>query len=194
MGRYWNVGMYDRSLLAATDSQLRYLQSIYGKDMRGRGLTMEKASELISEGLAARAESRSGLTDIADQMFTNYMKRAINAANAAGDGWIAANPEVQFVISTPEGLVGVHGPIGHAYITAPKSSSKLARWLKEHEFNDRRNMKALVVHHRYTERLEGDLQLRCCIAALNVLREAQSEIGDIRIVYHCDDENFSLAA
>nr|WP_250807970.1 hypothetical protein [Neorhizobium tomejilense] len=194
MGKYWNVGMYDRSENGATDSQLRYLKSIYGRDMRGMGLTQGKASDLIEKGLAERADAKSGLTSIADQMFTNYMKRAISAANAAGEAWLAEHKDIQFAVSTPEGLVAVHGPIGYAYITAPKRGSKLAKWLSEHGFNDRRNTKVLSLHHRFTERLEGELQLKCCIAALKVFREALSDIGDIRIVYHCDDENFQLAA
>ena len=193
-GKLWNVGLADRSKLGATDSQLRYLQSIYGRDFRGMGLTQGEAGDKIDEGLAERAARGSSLTDIADQMFTLYMKRAIDAANAAGEAWLKKHREPQFVVMTQDGLMAVHAPIGHAHITAPKRGSGLAKWLEEHGFNDRRNPKVLSLHHRYTERLEGDLLLKCAIAGLTVLREAKTEIGDIRIVYHCDDENFKLAA
>lgn len=186
--------MQDRDQFGATDDQLRYLRSIWGRDFRGEGLTQRQASDKIDEGLAQRAMANSSLTGLADKMFTMYMKRAIDAANTAGEAWLKKNPEPQFVVITADGPVAVHGPVGHAHITAPKRGSGLAKWLEEHGFNDRRNPKELSLQHRFKERLEGELLLQCAIAALEVLREAQSENGDIRIVYRCDDEDFKLAA
>ena len=127
-------------------------------------------------------------------MFSLYMKRAIEAANAAGDKWLAEHPEVEFVVSTPEGLTEVRGPIGRASITAPKKGSGLAKWMHEHGLNDRRDPKTLTFHYKYQERLEGELQLACCIAALEKLMEARTEIGDIRVIYRCDDQDFRLSA
>ncbi|MDW9478790.1 hypothetical protein GOB57_08735 [Sinorhizobium meliloti] len=193
-GKYWSVGLGDRSRLGATDAQLRYLKSLFKRDFRGEGLTQGQASDLIEQGLEQRAKDRSELPDIVDQMFSLYMKRAIEAANAAGDKWLAEHPEVEFVVSTPEGLAEVRGPIGRAFITAPKKGSGLAKWMSEHGLNDRRDPKALAFHYKYQQRLEGELQLACCIAALEVLMEARTEIGDIRVNYRCDDENFRLAA
>lgn len=193
-GKYWNLGMQDTSLLGASDQQLRFLRSLYGRDFRGEGLTQGRASELIEEGLELRSKDRSGLSDIADQMFTQYMKRAIEAANAAGDKWLAKHPEALFVVKTHEGLTEVHGAIGHAFITAPKKGSGLAKWLAEHSFNDRRSPKVLPFQYKHQDRLEGELQLACCIAALRVFNEAKTEIGDIRVVYRCDDEDFKLEA
>lgn len=194
MGKYWNLGLYDRSQLGASDSQLRYLQSLYGRSFRGHGLTAAEASRLIEEGLEKRGASRSGLSTVADQIFTHMMKRAIEEANAAGDAWLAKHPDPKFIVNTAEGPVAVHGKIGYAYITAPKRGSGLAKWLEEHGFNDRRNQKVLSIHHRHAERLEGELLLECAIAALRVLMGAQAEIGEIRVLYRCEEEGFRRAA
>lgn len=191
-GKYWNLGSGDWSRFGATDAQYRYLKSLFKRDFRGEGLTQARASELIEEGLELRSKDRSELSTIADQMFSLYMKRAIEAANAAGDEWLAAHPEPEFVISTPHGLREVHGPIGKASITAPKKGSALAKWMFEHGLNDRREPKTLSFHYKHQERLEGELQLVCCIAALEVLMEARTEIGDIRVVYRCEDEDYRL--
>jgi hypothetical protein len=193
-GRYWNLGLADTSQLGATDSQYRKLKSLYKKDYRGSGLTREKASELIEKGLEEKALEKTGLSSMADQLFTHLMKRAIEAANEAGDAWLAEHPEPLFVVSTPEGLLGVHDTVGHAVITAPKKGSGLAKWLIEHEFDDRRNSRIMPLDHKHVDRLEGGLHLAACIAALDVLREAETEIGDIRIIFHCDQEDFKLAA
>jgi hypothetical protein len=193
-GKYWSVGFGDFSRFGATDAQYRYLKSLFKRDFRGEGLTQAEASDKIEEGLELRSKDRSELSDIADQMFSLFMKRAIEAANAAGDKWLAEHPEAEFVVSTPDGLVEVHGPIGKATITAPKKGSALAKWMNEHGLNDRRDPKTLAFHYKHQERLEGELQLVCCIAALEVLMEARTEIGDIRVVYRCDDEDFRFKA
>jgi hypothetical protein len=191
-GRNWNVGFADRSQDGVSDAQLRLLRSLYGKDFRGLGYTKGQASALIQEGYHLRSINRSGLPDIADQMFSMYMRRAIEAANEAGDVWLAEHQKVQFVVSTPQGMVEVHGPIGEASITAPKRGSGLAKWINEHGLNDRRNIKHLAVHHKYQDRLEGELQLACAIAALRVFEEAKTEVGDIRVIYRCDNADFQI--
>lgn len=191
-GRHWNVGFSDWTRDGVSDAQLRMLRSLYGKDFSGEGLTKGRASDLIDEGFRNRSNDKSGLTDIADQMFSMYMRRAIEAANEAGDWWVAGHPKVEFVVSTPKGPVGVHGAIGTAYITAPKKGSGLAKWIAEHGFNDRRNLKQLALHHRYQDRLEGELQLVCAIAALKVFEEAKTEVGGIRVVFRCESQDYQL--
>jgi hypothetical protein len=193
-GKNWNLGFSDRSQDGVSDAQLRLLRSLWGKDFRGEGLTKGRASDLIEEGYHNRAINKSGLTDLADQMFSMYMRRAIEAANEAGDWWVAGHPKAEFHVSTPNGPVGVHGPIGHAHITAPKKGSGLAKWINEHGFNDRRNLKQLALHHRYQDRLEGELQLVCAIAALKVFEEAKTEIGGIRVIFRCESEDYNLPA
>jgi hypothetical protein len=193
-GKYWSVGFGDFSRFGATDAQYRYLKSLFKKDFRGEGLTQAQASDMIEDGLELRSKDRSELSTIADQMFSLYMKRAIEAANLAGDKWLAEHPEPEFVISTSNGLMEVHGSIGKASITAPKRGSALAKWMSEHGLNDRRDPKTLAFHYKHQERMEGELQLVCCIAALDVLMEARTEIGDIRVIYRCDDEQYRFKA
>jgi hypothetical protein len=175
-GKNWNLGFSDRSQDGVSDAQLRLLRSLWGKDFRGEGLTKGRASDLIEEGYHNRAINKSGLTDIAE----------------AGDWWVAGHPNVEFVVATPKGPIGLHGAIGNAYITAPKKGSGLAKWIAEHGFNDRRNLKQLALHHRYQDRLEGELQLVCAIAALKVFEEAKTEIGGIRVVFRCESQDYKL--
>lgn len=193
-GKYWNLGLQDPSRLAATDRQLLYLRALYGRDHRGMGLTRQQASDLIDQGLEKRSSEREGLTDIADQLFSHMMKRAVEAANAAGEKWLKENPEALFVLNTADGYVGVHGEIGSAYITAPKKGSGLDKWLRKHRFSDRRAPKALPLEHRFAGRYEGRLQLACCVAALDVFRRAGGETGDIRVVYLADREDANASA
>ena len=193
-GRYWNVGFSDRSKAGATDRQLRYLRSLYARDFRGEGLTQGKAAEMIEEGLELRSKERNGISDIADQLFTHLIKRATEAANEAGKLWLLKNPRPKFTIKSLDQHIPVHGIVGIAYITAPKKGSGLANWMNKHGFNDLRNKKELVIHHRYTEKMEAELHLACCDAALSVLRESTSETGDLRIIFKCDREDFKIAS
>lgn len=192
-GRHWNVGLQDRSQLSATDKQLRMLRSLYKKDFRGEGLTVGRASDLIDEGMKARAEDKSGLSSIEDQLFSHYLNKATEAANKAGDAWLAAHPEPEFVIHTADGYLGVHGIVGHVYITAPKKGSGLAKWMREHGFDDRRDTKAMLFQHKFADRPEVELQMACCVAALDVLR-VLPEYGDMRVIVHADRQDFKFAA
>jgi hypothetical protein len=135
---------------------------LYGRDHRGDGLTVAAASDLISKGMKQKEESRKGLSSIADQMFSRFMAKAIDAANAAGEEWLWKNSKPLFKVTTSDGPVSVHGFVGRAYITAPKKGSGLAKWLEEHGYDDRRSSKELVIHHRFVERLEAELHLVCC--------------------------------
>jgi hypothetical protein len=193
-GKLWNVGMYDTSRLSATDSQFRYLLALYGRDFRGEGLTVGDASQRIEEGQRLREISRDGNPDMADQLFTNIVRRMTNAANEAGRKWLEANPEPDFEINFDGLRIGVHGMIGAAYLTSPKKGSALYRWMVDHEFDDRRNKHMFPIPHEYTERLEGELQLACCIAALDVFRERTADTAGVRVMFRCDRKNFRYKA
>ena len=192
-GKYWNVGFSDTTQAGATERQLRYLRSLYGRDFRGKGLTQGQANKLIEDGIEAKSNERDGVTNITDQLFSHLMRKAIKAANEAGDAWLSQHPDPLFYIKNKDNNIPVHGMVGTAYITAPKKSSGLGKWLRANDLHDARNTKELSIHHKYSERLEAELQLACCDAALTVLRESTSEIGDLRIIFKCDRENFKLA-
>lgn len=186
-GRYWNVGLSEWGQLRATLRQLNKLQMLTGRSYRGKGLTRDDALELIEAAMNEREASKEGLSSMAEQLFGGLYKRAIDSANAAGAKWLNENPEVLFAVEDPETKekIGVHGTIGRAWITWPKRGTDLYKWLVDHMYDGQK--KELRVEHYYTDRLEGELQLACETAALEVFRRSGANVGDINVMYRTEN-------
>ncbi|WP_315922756.1 hypothetical protein [Mesorhizobium sp. SP-1A] len=192
-GKYWNVGLSNFGMLAATERQQFLLQKLTGISHRNRGLTRDQADELIGEAIKEREEKREGLTDLADKLLSSIYKQAIDAANEAGEKWLASHQEIQFVINDPETgtKIGVYGEIGKAWITWPKPTSALYKWLMKEMYDGQK--KEIRIPHRYADRLEGELQLACEAAAYAALKRSGSSVGDIRLMYRHEDKSHQAA-
>lgn len=185
-GKYWNLGLSDHGRLGATQQQLWTLRRLTGEDHRGKGLTRDRASELIEQAIEAKEARKEGLTGVAEQFFTAVYKKAVQAANRAGDDWMRRNQEPVFSIKDGESgeRVGVHGSIGAAWISWPKAGTTFHKWMMEHIYDGQK--KVVRIPHRYAERLEGHLVLACERAAFEVLKSSGTSVGDIRLFYRCE--------
>lgn len=182
-GKYWNLGLSNSGLLSATEKQHFMLKRLTGIDHRNKGLTVEAAAELIAEALKKRKTMDTPLTNIGEQLLASIFRQATEAANEAGDKWVAEHPAVQFVITDPDTKtsIGVHGEIGKAWITWPQKGNTFYKWLSREMYDGQR--KEIRIPHRYTARLEGDLQLACERAAYEVFIGSGSPVGDIKLMY-----------
>lgn len=169
-GRYWNVGLSEPGRLAATARQLRALWYLSDRkvDYRSKGLTRDEASEEIRR-LSEEREERQKHEDpgaMQHAMFRAAMRRAIRAANAAGDAWMAQHPEPLFRIYDPETQTfePVHGVMGYAYLSWPPRRSPFGVWLRENHYEGQ--IVSVPVPHSYMDRRERDLQIACEAAAL----------------------------
>lgn len=189
-GKYWNVGLSNTGLLAATERQQALLQRLTGISHRNRGLTRKEAEVLIEEAIKKREEKRAALTDMADKLLGSIFKQATDAANRAGDKWVNDNKEVHFVINDPETgtKIGVYGEIGKAWITWPKAGSPLYKWLMKEMYDGQK--REIRIPHRHADRLEGELQLTCEKAAFEVFKSSLSSLGDIKLMYRQEDKGF----
>lgn len=193
-GKNWNLGLSDPGRLGATQRQFWQLQKLTGEDHRGRGLTRDRASEIIAEALKNKKSRKEGITGVAEKMFNALYSRAVEEANLAGDQWMKDHPEPLFSIADPETgeKIGVHGTIGAAWITWPKVGSDFHKWLIDNIYDGRK--KTVPIPHRHVTRLEGELLLACESAAYEVLKKSSASIGDIRLMYRCEDALLSQAA
>jgi hypothetical protein len=192
-GRYWNVGLSDTSRLAATDRQLWALHLLSGRkeDFRGKGLTRGEASEKIRELTEQQEDSKRQLDSggVQDAMFRAFHKKAVRAANAAGDKWMEEHPEALFAIHDPAAGtdVGVHGALGVAYVAWPPRKTPFGAWL-ERNFFDGQTVRVNIPHD-YADRLERDLLIACEGAALRTLQE--SGVSGLKLMVR--DDPASLA-
>lgn len=179
-GKLWNVGLSDPGRLPATSSQLwaLHLLSRRKEDFRGKGHTRDEASAMIRKLSSELEEEKRGLEGgtMHDAMFDAMMRKAVRAASAAGDHWLAEHPDPVFSLFEPSSgqHLPVFGAIGHAYIAWPQKKSPFAQWLKRHNLGGQTVF--VPVPHAHVGRLELDLQIACEAAALRVL-EAQSVTG-----------------
>lgn len=192
-GKYWNLGLSNFGMLAATERQQFLLQKFTGISHRNRGLTRDQAEVLIDKALEERELKREGLTDLADKLLSSIFKQAIAAANEAGEKWVEAHQDIQFVINDTETStkIGVYGEIGKAWITWPKATSPLYKWLVKEIYDGQK--KEIRIPHRYADRLEGELQLACETAAYATFKRSGSSVGDIRLMYRHEDRTHQAA-
>ncbi|MTH95920.1 hypothetical protein [Roseibium sp. RKSG952] len=190
-GKYWNVGLHDQGRLSATNRQLRAILRLTGEDMRGYGLIRQQASEIIDKAIEERKERREGMNEMTSKMFAALVNRATDAANEAGDNWLLKNPLPQFAVFDPETneRVGVHGRMGHVWITWPPKNSKFRKWLEANLFDGQRN--EIHLDHRHAERLELGLRVACETAAYNVLTQSGNIEG---LKLYAQAEQDSVAA
>lgn len=193
-GRYWNLGLSNPGLLSATQKQLFYLQRLTGKNYAGKGLTVDAAADLIDQALKEKEEKRAGLTSIAEQLYSGLYKKAVDAANKAGEEWLKANSEAKFAVVDPGSntRIGVHGTIGRAWVTWPNRGSDFYKWLIKDMYDGQK--KEIRFAHKYTDRLEGELQLACERAAYEVLKRSGTSIGNIKLMYKAEDIHSSQEA
>lgn len=186
-GKYWNVGLGDQGRLSATDRQLRTILRLTGEDMRGQGLIRQKASDIIDKAIEDRKERREGMNDMTAKMFAALVNRATDAANEAGDKWLRENPSPKFAVFDPETeeRVGVHGRMGHVWISWPPKNSKFRKWLEANLFDGQRN--EIHLDHRHAERLELDLRIVCETAAYNVLTQS-GNIDGLRLYAQAEQD------
>lgn len=185
-GKYWNVGLSEPGRLQATRRQLFKLSKLDQRNYRGKGLTVDQASDLIEELEAKRERDRAGLGDVAEKMYSAMMKKAKQAANAAGDEWLKAHPDPLFIVNDPESQkpIGVHGLIGSAWLTWPKKGTDIYKWMNDNNFDGQR--KVLYIEHRYAHRLEVELLIACELAAIRVFKESGQPLGDIKLQFRCE--------
>lgn len=186
-GKNWNVGFSNRGLDGASQKQLFLLQRLTGVSHAGKGLTVDAASELIDKALEEKEKRQAGLTDMAGKLYSSLYKKAIDAANKAGEEWLKNNPDIKFGVIDPEtkNLVGVHGSIGRAWITWPNRDCDFYKWLNKEMYDGQR--KEIRLAHRYIDRMEGELQLACERAAFEVFKRSGTPVGNIRLLYRAEE-------
>lgn len=192
-GRLWNFGLSDEGKLSATERQHGTLRALTGIDHRNRGLTVDEADRLIEKAQKEREKATEDLTDMAEKLLAPIFNQAVEAANAAGDQWIADNPTIKFHIADPDTKteLPIYGEIGRAWITWPKPSSPFYKWLVKN-MNDGQKSEVLIPH-RHVRRMEGELQLACMRAAYTVFRNSGNSLGDMRLMYRSEDKRHQAA-
>jgi hypothetical protein len=73
-GKYWNLGLSNFGMLAATERQQFLLQKFTGISHRNRGLTRDQAEVLIDKALEERELKREGLTI----WLTSFYRRSLS--------------------------------------------------------------------------------------------------------------------
>lgn len=170
-GKYWNVGLSEPGRLAATPRQLWSLHLLSGRkiDYRGKGLTRDQASDLISKMRKEKEQSQRDLV-VRSAFFEAAFDKAIKAANDAGDRWFKNHSKPLYEIYEPDSgeRVPIHGPLGEVVILWPKDSI-FSRWAKQHAFNGQYSY--LYVPHKYHGRPEYELQKVTTEAAYKALSD-----------------------
>lgn len=120
-GKYHNVGLTDPGRLQATKKQLALLRRLDRRSYEDKGLTVDKAAELIEQAYKRRAEESASLMPMQEKFIEALWLKATQAANNAGTEWLKNHPDVLFVVNDPESEepIGVHGAIGNAWLTWP---------------------------------------------------------------------------
>lgn len=170
-GKYWNVGLSEPGRQAATNKQLWTLHLLSGRkiDYRGKGLTRDQASELITKLRQERSEA-SQTSIMRDAMFEAVYRKALSAADKAGDQWFEEHPEPVFRIHDPQSgiSIGVHDRIGDVFIVWPKDTV-FGRWLRQNARNGQYDY--VYLPHKYFGRPEFGLQKATTEAAKEVLSD-----------------------
>lgn len=186
-GKYHNVGLTDPGRLQATKKQLARLRQLDRRSYETKGLTRDQAADLIEQAYARHAAERASLTPMEERFIEALWLKATKAANDAGEAWLKAHSEVQFVVLDQEAgePIGVHGTIGNAWLSWPPRRTLFYKWLIENHYHD--NKKVIDLPYRYEERFELDLKVTCLMAAYEIFRSG-TNLGEIKLMTQSDTE------
>ena len=158
----------------ATTRQTWALKCLTGKDYREANLSKEEASKMIGELMAAKGLNK----ETTKTNFTKLIAQATEAANRAGDEWMAqATPKFRVVeradpLDDNSPVVRDFGTMldvcGIVFLKCTDKRTAFAKWLKTvHKDAD-----FVRIPHKYTRRQEWGLGEACEGAALKVLTDA----------------------
>lgn len=139
------------------------------RDIRKEGLTMKQASDIIAQLLVSKPETNTKIIASPKKSFQTIMKDAENAANLAGDAWMATAKPAWVVVDSQGKNLG-YAPMldvcGIVYIRVVDKRTSFAKWLatRQDGYNN-----IVLMNHKYKHRQEKSLGEACCRAAIEVM-------------------------
>ncbi|WP_310622213.1 hypothetical protein [Flexibacterium corallicola] len=175
-GKYHNVGLSDRSRLAATPRQRIKLRNLTGRHIAG--LTRGQAAELIEEQLELRQQKQRPLDQMSSVLFQAMVEKAVMAADTAGDVWQEKPISVTAIsaYNKEKQEISISGPIGWAYLEVSDKRTSFYKWLKTNRLLEAKNSK-VKLPYKYADTYDLNLQIECLRAAWSVFQSSSNTSG-----------------